>query len=297
MIHLGTNGWLFLTGGTNTVLQYYTSSEHFSDEQCDLWCELIERRARRAADLGISDYFHVIAPDKLSVYPEFFRGDLPFAWRAPSRLLPARMSTPALLDVLPDLMRAKQRGRLLYWKTDSHWSFDGVFVVYSAICERLGIKPMVEIKDYPSIDRVMALDLGSKLDPPVTELHSVRTCCKNARRTYYNEIVHYNQQLTVMHQGAYVIFKNARPRDPRTVFLVGDSFAEFRPSLLTGLLAETFASVHFVWHSNVDWNLVGRIMPDILITEIAERFMNVIPDDELNLEELVAHRIAAAKVS
>ncbi len=46
------------------------------------------------------------------------------------------------------------------------------------------------------------------------------------------------------------------------------------------MLAETFRCVHFVWSAAIDWALVARLRPDIVLTESAERFMTRLPDDD-----------------
>ena len=49
------------------------------------------------------------------------------------------------------------------------------------------------------------------------------------------------------------------------------------------MLSETFRNVHFVWSTGLDWDLIERIRPNIVITEIAERFMSTLPKDDLNV--------------
>lgn len=78
--------------------------------------------------------------------------------------------------------------------------------------------------------------------------------------------------------------QNDRPdARPETVMLFGNSFSEFRPHQLTAMLSETFRNVHFIWSTGLDWDLIERIRPNIVITEIAERFMSTLPKDDLNV--------------
>ena len=87
-----------------------------------------------------------------------------------------------------------------------------------------------------------------------------------------------------LHIGAHVVYRNARPGiDPRRLVLFGDSYAHFTPIMLTGLLAESFAEVHFVWSANLDWAYVERVRPDILLFELAERFLARLPRDDFDV--------------
>ena len=72
--------------------------------------------------------------------------------------------------------------------------------------------------------------------------------------------------------------------------LFGDSYAHFTPIMLTIMLAETFREVHFVWSASIDWGYVERARPDLVIVEIAERFMLRVPDDTFDLEAHAAER-------
>lgn len=88
-----------------------------------------------------------------------------------------------------------------------------------------------------------------------------------------------------------MIYRNdAAGTDPRRVVLFGDSYAHFAPIMLTALIAETFAEVHFVWSSSLDWGYVERVRPDLVIGQVAERFMFELPDDRFDLKAYAAER-------
>ena len=87
-----------------------------------------------------------------------------------------------------------------------------------------------------------------------------------------------------VHVGAHVVYRNPSPgADPRRLVLFGDSCAHFDPFLLTGLLAESFSEVHFIWSSSLDWPYIERVRPDILLFEIAERFLAKLPKDDFDV--------------
>ena len=65
-VHVGRDGWLFLVGGSNRVMDRYRGGlRHWLLLRA--WAKLIRVRAARARALGIR-CLHVVVPEKLSVY-------------------------------------------------------------------------------------------------------------------------------------------------------------------------------------------------------------------------------------
>lgn len=100
----GPDGWLFLVGGSNNALRYYTDPTYFDEAKADAWAAVLGARFQRLSAMGVR-YLHIAAPDKISVYPEYVPVPLPnFAWH-PIRLLSARMPAGlrerVLIDPLP----------------------------------------------------------------------------------------------------------------------------------------------------------------------------------------------------
>ncbi|SFA43879.1 SGNH hydrolase-like domain-containing protein, acetyltransferase AlgX [Paracoccus halophilus] len=283
----GRDGWLFLWTGSNNVHRYYTQDDHFTDKHARDWADLLTARRDRLAGLGIR-YLHMTAPDKLSVYPEHVGRPLPHHDRHPARLLAQLVPGNDLnLDVLPDLRAADLEGPVFY-KSDSHWNFRGCQAAYRRLCETLGVAPR-DFSDRKVGGKAMALDLGNKFSPPVIEEARFTHVLRDARRVLANGPVRYNEE-TGFRQGSprfvgcYVHLQNSLDdAHPQTVMLFGDSFSEFRPHLLTAMLAETFREVHFIWSANLDYELIERVRPQIVISQIAERFMATLPTDEFRV--------------
>jgi len=306
-VAIGREGWLFLTGGTNEALRYFDEPDFFAEAQREGWRALLSNRHERAKALGIR-YCHLAAPEKLGVYPEFFPRELPYFECAPSLAI-AKLAAEddgalhdCFVDVHPFLSARKRLGDLLYFKTDTHWTFEGAFAAYEALCERLDATPNQSLLSIPQSSGMLFLDLGSKLSPPVEELFSSRNALVRGRRTFANALVLYKEQNALegeggLHIGSNVEFENEHAADPRTVVLFGDSFAEYRTHLLTGMLAETFARTHFIWSAQVDWGYVERVRPDVLVTEFAERFMNYVPEDDFDVTAFAEERVGAHRAS
>lgn len=298
-VQVGRDGWLFLSGGANDPGAYMRGDRQFERRLVDGWCERL--LARESALSGIP-YVHLIAPNKETVYYEEAGYGADDAETGPLGSLFAQ--APAVIrgalrklviDPRSYFARLKPK-RLLYWKTDSHWTPWGCYAAYQLICAKLDVEPRRDLFRRPFAEVVRAMDLGQKVSPPMTETVRFYRFAQEARRVSANEIVQFKEQTqrqndVGLHVGSSVVFQNPSPTDGRRVLLFGDSFSEYRTGLLTGMLAETFREVHFVWSTQVDFDYVRDHAPDIVLSEIVERFMPRVPDDRLAIAEYVAAKM------
>ncbi|MGE8128202.1 alginate O-acetyltransferase AlgX-related protein [Methylobacterium sp. NPDC080182] len=313
-IHVGQDGWLFLKTGTNDVLgQYERPGE--TTELIWQWRSLVTTRERRLRAQGIL-YRHVVAPEKLMIYDHRLDGLTIRPGASPAyRLLhsepPAgRFPGPVGLyaawrrrkrwrQTCIDLvtpMRAQRDAADLYCRTDTHWSADGCYLAYAEICRALGAEPRQDLRERPSFETDHDGDLGSAFDPPRRARSRTVLMQQDAVRTYGSPIVEAREKaglLHTLHVGAHVIYGNTEATDPRRLVLFGDSFSHVMPYMLTIMLAETFREVHFVWSTSLDWPYIERVRPDIVLTEVAERFMVQLPDDTFSVERYAQDRFGA----
>lgn len=297
-VAVGKNGWLFLKGGQNDVISSYRS--HPLDKTIiKSWHELIRNRHEKCRLRGIQ-YLHLMAPNKLSVYPEHYNGPLENFSRHPANAIMSSANErdsyiESIINPIPYFNKMKQSLQI-YWKTDTHWTYLGCYCAYQLICSKLGILPNKELLTRPYTEGTIALDLGSKCDPIVKEKARYYTVLDNAKRVYENEIVKYKEKHKLendigLHVGSYVVFYNEKAKNKQTVILFGDSFSEYRPQLLTGMLAETFREVHFIWSSALDWHIINKVGPNIVLTELVERFMRRVPKDDFRLERFAKKQL------
>ncbi|POR44638.1 hypothetical protein [Methylobacterium sp. V23] len=286
IVHVGREGWLFLIGGTNGVLEQYraTLSRWW---RLRGWVKLIEARAARARALGIR-YVHVVVPEKLSVYDDRTQ-DLRFDPRqAPTRLLARRLiNNPHYVDLLAPMRAARDGAVPLYYRTDTHWNYEGCRLAYGVLMRACGAVPPADLDARERYETTRVRDLGEKILEQPIETASHAVLDRDAHRTYASPLVAAYEaagRAPDLHVGAHVCFRNDRPDvDPRTLVLFGDSYAHFAPIMLTGILAESFREVHFVWSSSIDWGYVARVRPDLLVFEMAERFVTRLPDDTFDI--------------
>jgi alginate O-acetyltransferase complex protein AlgJ len=292
-VFAGADGWLFLVGGSNSALRYYTDSTYFTDDHAKRWVDLLARRYARLALQGVR-YLHIAAPDKISVYPEMLGVAMPNFDRHPIRLVRKFLSSAGLSDLLVDPLAAfaSHPARAeLYLKTDSHWSYHAGATVFGIVTERLGDPRTHDYLDRAIQPYTRAFDLGSKLTPMVTEQYFAVPTASTITRVHANKattIFEENALLgkPVVHGGVNVVYRSsARDITEKTVVIFGDSFMDFQPSNTTMIFAEHFRETHFVWSPSLDYTYIERVGADVVISESAERFMIVLPTDDYTLPD------------
>ncbi|QGM99633.1 hypothetical protein F7D14_09075 [Methylocystis parvus] len=288
-VHKGLDDWLFLTGGSNFVTTLYQrEGGHLPDVALEGWRDTIVARKRRCDALGVR-YAHIAIPEKLTIYGHKQAEPLVDPDLAPAlRLLKLFDCDPAAYGYvdLVALMRAHRDSVDLYFRTDTHWNAIGSLLGYETLCDALGLERNAALAERPFVDDLRLLDLGSKLDPPVYEPVREVTWLQDATRVYHNNVVRLleaHEYGGEIHVGSHAIFKNPKAPNDCKLTLFGDSFSGVSPFHFTALLAETVSELEFIWSANVDWGLVERVKPDIVVTEIAERYMAIPPNDRFSL--------------
>jgi len=292
LVHVGRDGWLFLQGGSNFVTTLYDrQGGNLPDSKLAGWRQTIERRSARCRELGIA-CAHLVVPEKLTIYGDRCAAPLVDSNLSPAiRLAEFMADSPAagdFIDLVPLFSQCREQDQL-YWHTDTHWSPEGCFVAYKALCARLNVHAEDRLLKRPHETKILLMDLGGRVEPERWEQIREYDFAAYARRAWVNRVTRlledpvYEEEI---HVGSRARFVNPSAINPQKVFLFGDSYSGASTDMLTGMLAETFQSLEFVWSSRIDWPLVERSAPDILLFEIAERFLAVTPDDTLNLRGL-----------
>ena len=134
-VAIGKDKWLFYTV-PNQIEDHQGLSE-LSEDDLAAWASLLNYRHEWLAERGIP-YVLVIAPDKKSIYPEYYPAQYPIINKNNTQLdqLLAYMSEHSelvILDLREPLLaykRANAEGELLYYTADTHWTQTGAWVAY-----------------------------------------------------------------------------------------------------------------------------------------------------------------------
>lgn len=147
----GSDGWLFYVEGEEDFRRWTGLTE----EQIKDFYDVHQGLTDYFAALGI-DYRVMIAPDKHSIYPQYLPltrrlGNGP--WELKQLLTPPGPEyTVRILDVSDALLDAAATGVNQYYKTDSHWNFEGGWTAYQSIMDQL-------LPDHPNMRRLSEEDI------------------------------------------------------------------------------------------------------------------------------------------
>lgn len=297
-VHVGNDGRLFLVNDNSGVIDLYKNNSSFNDDLLTEWVDTLRERNEQLSSRGI-EYYHLPVPEKMTILHKYYKGKLENLEGSPILQLANKHGNevPFMMNIVPFLTSQMDKIEL-YWKTDTHWSFWGCFSAYQLLCSRLAVDFNNELHKYPFEEREMVLNLGEMLENKPKEKARFYHLEKDAKRTYANPLVkfvekHGLENENELREGSHVVYKNAsKTAVDKSLVLFGDSFAGYQRQLLTGMLAETFREVHFIWSADIDYDYIDFVNPDIVVTELAESAMTVVPKDKLSIQTYSNNRLA-----
>ena len=295
----GRDGWLFWIGTSRQNLGLYRDGP-LSRVLLWRWRNLVLARRSKVAALG-ARYLQLVVPDKLSVYDNKLVGRELDPDMAIGRRLGREVERSGGADAWIDLfsrLRAEREESELYLRTDTHFTPAGYRLAYGTLCAACGATALPRLLQGGSEEAEIETDLGSKLVPPSRERCEKEGFEIAAERVDANALVRHREDqlrhVAGISSGSRVVYRNERSgTDPRRLALFGDSYT-FHSTGLGPMLAETFREVHLLWSSPLDFGYVERVKPDLVIHEIAERFLRRVPRDGVDVDALAEERLRTA---
>jgi alginate O-acetyltransferase complex protein AlgJ len=281
----GRDGWLFLANDTNDVMSQHAGTRTLSAEEMERWVAVLEERTQRLGERDVP-YICLIAPDTHAVYREKLpAGFEPARERSIHRLLQrlgdgefaARVIYP-----LEELVREKPK-RWVYSAFDSHWTEFGALVAYRRLMKDVSdLMPVRQLDpaDITFTDQKRPAELLFKIgvERDIEHLHA--SFPVHARLVDDNE---------VENQGSFAVLE-CDDAPPTTCVLFGDSYTH----AMLPFLAESFRRLVFAHTPWLDYELIERERPDIVISLFAERFLIYVADDSygITIEDLASKKLA-----
>ncbi|MCC7328239.1 MAG: hypothetical protein IT521_15700 [Burkholderiales bacterium] len=273
----GKDGWFYWLGEDGLSLaRHYRGTTPFPQSEVDGTVAEFGRRRDWLAARGIA-YVVVVVPEKFSIYPEF----LP-AWVAKSaqpspydriRAAMEKDGRVPLVDLRAPLLAAKAKQRV-YYRTDSHWNFNGAVVGYQELMRAVraalppgalpAIAPAPRPAYTPGVDTYSGDLVGMLGLPSVISEEDLAPLGKVLAAT--DRCAHRVDRDELPGVEFYVC---DRPGLPRAVIL-RDSMA----IPLIPLLSENFSRAVYVSSRKLDLALIEREKPDIVIEELVERSLH-----------------------
>jgi len=270
---VGKQGWFFF--GDENAVEQYRGTARFDAAALDEWERVLRERRDWLAERGIA-YLLVLVPNKERIYGDWMPDSIPRV-RSESQLdqLVSRLeSTRAapFLD-LREPLAAAARERRIYHKTDTHWNDLGAYVAYRAILARLAselpqlagrepvaVRPLERTTPGLGLARIVGLSLAYPEQSLDLVVESPRAAPAQRRRADLDERIRKRLPFAL---------GTGDPALP-TAVLFRDSFAD----ALIPFLSESFSRIVYVWERDVDPAVVESETPDVVIQQIAERFLD-----------------------
>jgi hypothetical protein len=259
---VGKNGWLFFTDEDN--LTYYQCDRPFTPTELEKIVSRVKEMRDFSRENG-AEFILLIAPVKESIYPEY----LPDEIRKSSN--PCRLDQ--VLDTLkeagiaaPDLRILLQKGKndtQVYFKTDTHWNDSGAFLVYQSIFTELKklfpAEKILQLADFQSLPVKKSGDLSQMI--PMDKPFSETTLVMEPTRQRKAVVSQGKESKTIITESGIYSYPNA-------VIFRDSFFMALRP-----FFSENFNRAVYRWSFDFDRELIQTEKPDIVIFELAERYL------------------------
>jgi alginate O-acetyltransferase complex protein AlgJ len=271
---IGKEGWLFYAG--EGMLDSYRATRPLTDVELTRWREVLDTRQQWLEQRHIR-YLFVIVPEKSTLYPEHMPDYLNRVGNQ-TRLdqftvYMHKHSHVPLLNLQKPLLEAKQHEQIFY-KTDTHWTPQGALVGAQTILQQVADwYPRVHVPhltDYvfnhhtgPGLDLARMLALEDYYPEEITTLVSKGPDI--TRPTTVSETIRRNWAFPVNPPMAYETSAGGLPR----VVMFQDSYV----TALLPFISPQFRKILYLWTHDFMENAVMEEHPDIVITEMAERYL------------------------
>jgi hypothetical protein len=262
---IGRQGWLYYNWEPERTPRASATPQVFSPAKLEAWRRLFESRRDWLARRNIR-YLIVIPADKPIIYPEFLpswaaglanQADLDYF----ITYLKEKAKLP-ILDLRPVLLEARKTGRP-FRLTDVHWNDYGAFLASREILRALTVsfpdlKPL-RLDDFDQRrTRLPGGNLAQELGQPNTVELDVPVLTP---RPPLNAV-----KITGNTLPAALILRAENPRQPRTLLIFGDSFAQ----ALLPFLGQDFGQV---LHYEIYRNYIGDHRPKLTPGHKWQRFV------------------------
>jgi hypothetical protein len=262
---VGDQGWLFLTDENN--LSYYQCNQPFTQEELSILVKRVESMREISLQKG-AEFQLLISPNKESIYPEYLPAGIRVsgkACRMDQAIQALRSAGLDVIDLREPLLEAKPASQL-FFRTDTHWNDAGAFLVYQVVISELK-------KYFPSMVIWNESDFNQEVQPITGDLSRLVLLERpfTEESVVFRPIRSREAQIRQGEDPLTIISETGNTDLPNAVV--------FRDSFFMGLLpffAENFNRGVYRWSFDFDENLIDTEKPDLVIYELAERYLGIL---------------------
>lgn len=225
-------------------------------------------------------------PDKHSVLPQQSPLDIDGPTLAYAKLMKRFAKYSHVLDLLPSLRKLAESSNSPWLRRDTHPSSAGVQTMVSDLMTSLGYDTsIVESSDPVDTTRIKGdLGVGFFSVPLYEEVVNFSQLSQCAADEITSEVLRSqfsHKRGADWRRGHYEVFRNGLAPFDEKLMLVGTSTSNFGKlsNQITWWLKQLFTEVHFVWQTEIEFELVEAVQPSILIGQTVERYLARTPAD------------------
>ena len=260
----GRDGYYFLSNDSNDVLAQTEGRLRLEPALLDAIRGAHEERVDFAGAIG-AEYYHLVAPNKETVYRRFLPSEIIFEKRGP---VPLRRYLRRCPDVArftyydPDLLRPDSGAIPTYPRTDTHWTTHGAITYLRSFARRFGVAPLSE--------GLQALRLETKQDDVKGDLgvHADLPPERYLNTTIRNPAPILAFHGNIINEGLVIHANSSNPRAQGRVLVIHDSFTY----VLLPAISFSFKDAMFIHTPDLDFSFVRAFAPDLILFIQAERF-------------------------
>jgi len=289
---IGKDGWLYIRN--KSILENYYGMRSYNAKQLKAWTDVYEKRRLWLDEKGI-DFAFVIAPNKMTIYPEHLPGSLNtgrHTTRLDQLVTTLKENSQVKVVDLRALLKVAKRFNRLYFKTDTHWNYYGAFAAYKNMLRE--IFPNLSPIDVSTVSNL--LEKTSTIDNDVTGdlLHMLKGGTLQYPKLYHlenacaKEVESYN--ITPASVGVKPPKAQQKGNPARSLIVKACNHGKYRAIVFRDSFfsaVECFFSEHFEvvvylqkkYDPAIMEDLIEKVKPDIVIEEIVERFLNQAPKE------------------
>lgn len=268
----GNDGWYFLGNSYSDVILESKGISYFSKSELEKISQNIDERTAWLNQQGI-EYYLSVAPNKHTTYSEF----LPILQsEQPTKLSQLKElffnSHINFVDLSEDLH--KHLDQRLFEKTGSHWNGLGGYYGYKTLVKHINTQ-------FPGVGAIGSQDFTISHDTVYQE-GLTKMLAINIMEEKLNLNINNPQASQIARRLEVPSTYSGLPEDyekryscpnkPLKVLVFRDSFS----NCLLNPMSETFGESVFIWSYIFDPNLILEEKPDIVISEIVERNVDVL---------------------
>jgi hypothetical protein len=282
---IGYNHEAYIFQGSNNHYDAYFDEVGALGEQ---WAILTTNRHREHSENG-TPVLSLFVPNKATCIPKNFPQPLPKGGTETFKVLKRLLKDdPGVLFSLEDLKLSDVNMLGAWNRTDTHWSKSGCLLAVNEVLKKL---------DLPLLNLSIEIE-EIHLSGDLSKKWLAHTLAELRKDLYCPELLHVtpdlefdNEKELAGHFGRHVKWSNKYARYDLSVTIVGNSFAGPGNSSreLAWWFARLFSSVTFLHMSQIPKDIKEVTPCDVLIFQTIERFLYIVPNDNLAYSELINH--------